>query len=84
MSNYTGPVTLIPIIGHRDRFFHMLHVNVDDTEAQKKIFARYEEDGYKVDLTHKRSEYMVNGSLVEPGERDWQPRGYATRSAHLK
>lgn len=82
MSAYTGPVSLIPFEnGRGDRFVHITHKNVDNDN--ERIFQHYKENGY-YPAGSVRDLYMVNGSLVEPGERDWQPRGYPVKSAHLR
>jgi len=83
MSNYTGPVVLVPFIGPRDSFVLTLHSNVEDTDSIEKIVNRYAEDGYKPDLKRIRKEYMSNGSLVAREPRVG-PAGYAMRSAFLR
>ena len=84
MSNYTGPVTLTTFENFNgDRFVHVSHDLVDDEAAKAKVYIAYRDEGYKP--TKVREHYMVNGSLVLPGERDWRPAiGFRPRSAHLR
>lgn len=85
MSNYTGPVLLIPFVGPKDSFVLTLHSNAEDTTSIERIVQRYAEDGYKPDLKGVRHEYKVNGSLVHPDERRWSPPGgFRSRSAFLR
>lgn len=83
MSDYTGPVTIVPFIGPRDSFTVTFHVNRDDPEAIARITQRYAEDGYKPDQKHVRREYMVNGTLVER-EAPVGPAGFRRMAAFLR
>lgn len=81
-SSYTGPVTIATFQLGNDpdtRFGLTLHTNREDTAGLAPILQRFKDDGYSHVKTVEH--YMVNGSLVEPGERDWRPAGYGTRSA---
>lgn len=84
MSNYTGPVLLVPFIGPKDKFMLTLHVNDEDTDSMEKIVQRYAEDGYKPDLKNVRREYKVNGTLTPREHTAWPSLGFASRSAFLR
>ena len=85
MSNYTGPVVIVPFVGAQDRFVVTFHVNVDDPESIERIVKRYAEDGYKPDPKHTKRAYMVNGSLTEREALSYiGPIGYPRSAAHLR
>ena len=73
MSNYTGPILDVIFQGVKkgDRFGFTFFTHADDAAEVKRITARFAEDGYKPDKYTKG--FMVNGSRVDEGERDWRP-----------
>ena len=85
MSNYTGKVLDVTFIGNRTApFVQTFYVNVDDEQSRDLIIERLKEDGYKP-ISYRES-YMVNGSRVDPAERDWtRPAiGYRRTSPHIR
>ena len=85
MSNYTGPVLVVPFIGGKDSFRVTFHVNADSPEAIAKIVDRYAEDGYKVDRKGIKRMAMSNGTLTERESVSYiGPIGYHSRSAFIR
>lgn len=92
MSNYTGPVLLVPFVGPKDKFVLTLHSNDENEASIAKIVDRYAEDGYKIDLKHKWADgqkgiakmFKVNGTLTPREHTAWPKLGFATRSAFLR
>lgn len=84
MSNYTGPVLLVPFIGPKDEFKFEFDVNADDPESVEKIVARFAEDGYKPLLKDVVKAYKVNGTIVPREATAWPRLDFATRSAFIR